>query len=438
MPDLPIVLLGGGFAGCAAARALARVLPQRAVVLASRDNFITYNPLLPEVVGASIAPVHAVAPLRQLAPRARSMMVNVTDIDVAARRLHYLGEGSGEIAYDQLVLAFGTDAKLDLVPGMARYGLPLKTLGDALFLRNRVMSRLEQADLVDDPEQRRWLLQFVIVGGGFSGVEVAGEIADFLRSAQRHYPRVRMDEACITLLHKGEQILPELPRRLGDVGCRMMRADGIRIELGARVLRADARGVHWRDAAGEERITPAGTIVCTLGTEPNPLVANLAARCAGLAIERGRIVTAPDMSVPACPGVWAIGDCAAVPNAMDGSTSPPTAQFAERQGTQLARNLAAHLGGQPTRAFRFRALGQLSSIGHHSAVAEVLQVQASGLVGFLMWRALYLMKFPTFARKARIFLEWTWDLVFSQDIANLRFVRSRMPAPDGAARQAHP
>lgn len=428
MPDLPIVILGGGFAGCAAARALTRVLRQRDVVLASRDNFITYNPLLPEVVGASIAPVHAVAPLRQVAPRARAMMVNVTHIDFAARRLHYLGEGSGEIAWDQLVLAFGTDAKLDLVPGMERYGLPLKTLGDALFLRNRVMSRLEQADLVDDPEQRRWLLQFVVVGGGFSGVEVAGEIADFLRAARQFYPRVRMDEACVTVLHKGDHLLPELPARLGDAGCRMMREDGISIELHARVLAANDRGVSWRDGSGQERFTAAGTIVNTLGTEPNALLGTIADGHPGLTIARGRIVTNADMSVPGLPGVWAIGDCAAVPNAQDGAASPPTAQFAERQGRQLAANIGASIAGQPTRPFRYRALGQLSSIGRHSAVAEVLSLQASGLVGFLLWRALYLMKFPTFARKARIFLEWTWDLVFRQDIANLKFVRSRPPA----------
>lgn len=181
-----IVIVGGGFAGARLAQRLAARLPESwRVTLLSRENFITYNPLLPEVVGASLLPGHVIAPLRQLSKRARVCMVQVTDIDLTARTVHYLGEGEGVVKYDELVLACGQSADLSLVKGMARYALPLKTLGDALFMRNRAIVRLEQAELQPDPQLRRWLSSFVVIGGGFSGVEVAGGLADFLRASRR-------------------------------------------------------------------------------------------------------------------------------------------------------------------------------------------------------------------------------------------------------------
>jgi NADH dehydrogenase len=409
-----LVIIGGGFAGARLAQRLEARLPEGwQVTLLSRENFITYNPLLPEVVGASLLPGHVIAPLRQLARRTRVQMVQVRDIDFDTRTVHYLGEGSGAVQYDELVLACGQGADLSLVKGMAQYALPLKTLGDALFMRNRAIVRLEQAELQPDREARRWLQSFVVIGGGFSGVEVAGGLMDFLRASRRYYRAC--GEPSVTLVHSGDRLLPELSPALGEFAERKMREQGIVVRLGARCARVDDRGVTLKD--GE--ILTAGTVICTIGTAPNPLIAALPLRK-----ERGRVVVSPDMSVPDAPGVWALGDCAAVPNAHDGGTSPPTAQFAERQARQLADNIVRKARGAATRPFRYRPIGQLAAIGHNKAVAELFGFKLAGFAAWLLWRGVYLLKIPTFGRKVRLYLEWNWAMFFPPDIAHLGYART--------------
>jgi NADH:ubiquinone reductase (H+-translocating) len=423
-----IVIIGGGFAGANVARSLEKALPENwEIVLLSRDNFITYNPLLPEVVGASLLPGHVIAPLRQVTKRSRVYMVQVTDIDLAERTVHYLGEGSGEIRYDELVLACGQGANLAIVKGMARYALPLKTLGDSLFMRNRAIVRLEQAELQPDLGLRRWLTSFVVIGGGFSGVEVAGGLADFLRASRRFYKSV--DDVRVHLVHSGDRLLPELSPGLGRFAERKMRGQGIDVRLNTRCVRVDDRGITLDD--GE--LLSAGTVICTIGTAPNPLIAELS-----LPKSRGRLEVAPDMSVPSAPGLWAVGDCAAVPNARDGKISPPTAQFAERQARQLAANIVRKVRGAPTRPFTYKPMGQLSAIGHNKAVAEVLGIKVAGFVAWLMWRGVYLLKIPTLGRKVRLFLEWNWAMFFPPDISHLGYTRTRRVAPgaDESGQQA--
>jgi NADH dehydrogenase len=419
METKTIVIIGGGFAGARLAERLEHSLPAEwRIVLLSRENFITYNPLLAEVVGASLLPGHVIAPLRQITKRAHVYMVQVTEIDLAERTVRYLGEGSGEIRYDELVLAVGQAANLDLVKGMARYALPLKTLGDSLFMRNRAIVRLEQAELQPDPELRRWLTSFVVIGGGFSGVEVAGELADFLRASRRYYRSV--DEVRVHVVHSSDRLLPELSPGLGRFAERKMREQGIDVRLNARCARVDDRGITLAD--GE--VLTAGTVICTIGTAPNPLIAELP-----LPKNRGRLEVAPDMSVPGAPGVWALGDCAAVPNASDGKVSPPTAQFAERQARQLAKNIARKARGEPTRPFSYKPVGQLSAIGHNRAVAEVFGIKLAGFVAWLMWRGVYLLKIPTLGRKVRLFLEWNWAMFFPPDISHLGYIRTRRMGP---------
>lgn len=428
MTPKKLVILGGGFAGARLAEELdGRLPPEWQVTLVSRENFITYNPLLPEVVGASLLPGHVIAPLRQLSRRTRVAMVQVTNIDLAERTLDYLGEGPAVIHYDELVLACGQSADLSLVKGMARYALPLKTLGDALFMRNRAIVRLEQAELQPDPEHRRWLSSFVVVGGGFSGVEVAGGLADFLRASRRYYASV--DDIRVHLVHSGDRLLPELSPALGEFAARKMRARGIDVRLNARAARVDDRGLTLTD--GE--FLQAGTVICTIGTAPNPLIAALP-----LPKQRGRLEVAPDMSVPGAAGVWALGDCAAVPNARDGKTSPPTAQFAERQARQLAANLVRKARGQATRPFRYRPMGQLAAIGHNKAVAELFGVKLAGFVAWLLWRGVYLLKIPTLGRKVRLFLEWNWAMFFPPDISHLGYARTRRIVPSATDDEHEP
>lgn len=411
-----IVIFGGGFAGTALARALERRLPDGcSVTLISQENFITYHPLLAEVVGASLLPGHVVAPHRQMVRRTAVCMATVSHIDLDNRVLHYLGEGSGELPYEHLVIACGTNANLALVRGMSAYALPLKTLGDALFLRNRIVSRLEAASLQSDPEARRWLTSFIVIGGGYSGVEVAGEIEDFVRSSLRYYPMIDPADVRVVLLHGADRLLPEISAKLGAFAHEKMMKSGIEVHLGARVVRVDDRGVTLDGGA----TIVGGTVVCTIGTAPNPMIADL-----GLPTERGRIKVAPDMSVAGRPGLWAIGDCAAVPNARDGKLSPPTAQFADRQARQLADNILASIAGQPTRPFSYAPAGQLCSIGHNKAVAEIFGLRLSGFIAWLLWRGVYLLKIPTFARKVRLYLEWNWAMFFPPDVVHFNYRRS--------------
>jgi NADH:ubiquinone reductase (H+-translocating) len=419
-----LVIVGGGFAGITLAERVEHLLPPGwALTLISQENFITYNPLLPEVVGASLLPGHVVAPLRQMIHTSSVCMARVSEIDLEARQVHYLGEGTGIVAYDQLVIACGVQANLDLVKGMANHALPLKTLGDALFLRNRIISRLEAAELQADVTARRWLMTFVVIGGGFSGVETAGELVDFIFASLKYYPRIRREDVRVVLLHSQDRLLPELPASLGNFAFRKMQMHGLEVRLNARAVRIDDRAV----TLGDGELIAAGTVICTIGTMPHSLVSALP-----IAKERGRIVTNPDMSIPGLDGVWALGDCAAVPNARDGKISPPTAQFADRQARQLARNIAMKLRGRPTQPFSYQPKGQLSSIGHNKAVAQIYGIKLSGFIAWLMWRGLFLLKIPTLARKTRLFLEWNWAMLFPPDISHFGYRRS---GNNGSAQQ---
>jgi NADH dehydrogenase len=223
----------------------------------------------------------------------------------------------------------------------------------------------------------------------------------------------------VTLVHGGDRLLPELRPRLAEKAARGMRQRGIEILFEALARAVDGDGLTVALPDGTERRIEAGTVVSTVGTAPNPLVAAL-----GLPVENGRIRTRPDMSVEGLPGLWAIGDCAAVPNAATGATAPPTAQFAVREARQLARNLGRLRDGRSARPFAFGGLGTLATIGNRRGVAEVLGVPVTGFPAWLLWRAFYLSKMPTLSRRVQIFVAWTWDMLFPSDTAQLRFTSS--------------
>jgi NADH:ubiquinone reductase (H+-translocating) len=416
-----IVIVGGGFAGTTLARSLQAQLGESAdLTLISEESTSTFNPLLPEAVGASIFPEQVVAPLREMlmpGPGRRFVMGRVTDVDTISKTLNCQTlSGPRTVPYDHLVLAFGNRARLDLIPGMAEHALPLKTVGDALEIRNVVLRRLARIELEADMLLRQSLGHFVVIGGGFSGVEVAGELVDCLRSIRRFYPRVADAELKVTVLQDLDRLLPELSPRLGQAALQSLRRRGVDVRLGARAAHISETGVGL--ASGEA--IAAHTVIGTIGTRSNRLVEAM-----GLATERGRIVVRPDMRVPGHEGVWALGDCALVPNAQDGKPSPPTAQFAVRQGRQLAANLLAALEGRALRDFAHRSRGQMASIGHMKGVAEVFGVPLSGLPAWFVWRAYYLSQMPTLRRKLRLFVEWTWGMFFPTDITHLRFTPSR-------------
>ncbi|MEX3790368.1 NAD(P)/FAD-dependent oxidoreductase [Paraburkholderia sp. BR14374] len=422
-----IVIVGGGFAGTTLAQALEKALPAPyRVVLVSDESYSTFNPMLAEVVGASVFPEQVIVPIRQLLRRTRFIMATVHDVDFERREIHgNTLAGPRRIAFEHLIFAFGTRANLDLIPGMAEHAMPLKLVGDAMFIRNHVLRRLACIELEVDPAVRRRLGHFVVVGGGFSGVEVAGQLADYLHSVKQYYKLVRDDELAVTLLQDANRLLLEMPEALGRMAAEEMMERGIDVRLETRAARVDADCVTLED--GES--IAASTVICTIGTKPNPLVERLAVRLS-LPTQRGRIETDSDMSVSGMPSIWAMGDCALVRNAATGQPSPPTAQYAVAQARQLADNLLRKLGGYHTEPFSYVARGMMATIGHMKGVAQIYGVSVGGLPAWLLWRAFYLSRVPTLGRKLRIFVEWTWSMFFSTDITHLRFTRSH--EADGA------
>ena len=284
-----------------------------------------------------------------------------------------------------------------------------------MHIRNMVLRRVAQIELETDPAVRRRLGHFVVIGGGFSGVETAGELADCLKGIRRYYPRVAKDELKVTLLQDQPRLLLELSERLGVAAHRSLAARGVDVRTSTRATCVGPRAVAL--AGGE--MLHAATTICTIGTRPNALVERMT-----IPVERGRIVVNPDLSVRDTAGLWAIGDCALVTNARNGRFAPPTAQFAVREARHLAANLLAVLQGAPTRAFDYRARGSMAAIGHKKGVADVFGIPLWGLPAWLLWRAYYLSQMPTLGRKVRIFVEWTWGMFFPTDITHLRFTRS--------------
>ncbi len=433
-----IVIVGAGFAGTTLVRAMAKRLPPGvSITLVSDESYTTFNPMLPEAVGASVFPEQVVVPVREMLPPAaghRFIMGSVTQVDTQAKVLHCRTlAGDLNLPYAHLVLAFGNRARLDLLPGMAEHALPLKTVGDAMHIRNTVLRRLARIELESDPVLRRELGHFIVIGGGFSGVEVAGELVDCLHSIRRYYPQVRPDELQVTVLHGTERLLPELSPHLGQAALRSLLQRGVAVHLQTRAASVSEGCVQLLPAPGQATgaVLKGQTLICTIGTEANPLACKL-----GLPMSGGRIVVAPDLSVPEHPGVWALGDCAAVPNALDGKLSPPTAQYAVRQARHLAANLLASLAQQTTQPFSYKCRGMMASIGHLKGVAEVAGVPLTGWLAWLVWRGYYLSQMPSFGRKLRIFWEWTWGMFFPPDITHLRFTRSHELRADEQRRQA--
>jgi len=411
-----IVIVGGGFAGAKLTRLLQKRAQFADITLVSEESYTTFNPMLAEVVGATVFPEHVVAPLRETVGRARFVMGTVGNVDFANKRLRCdTLKGGIELDYDHLVLAFGNRARVDLIVGMAEHAVVLKTVGDAMHIRNLVLRRLAQIELETDPQLRRCLGHFVVVGGGFSGVEVAGALADSLREIRRYYPGVKPEELRVTLLQNVDRLLVELPASLGQAAERSLAKRGVDVKTMTGATAVGARDLTLNNG----QVLSAATTICTIGTMPNALTSRLV----GIATERGRIVCDADLSVAGVDGVWALGDCALIKNGDDGF-APPTAQFAVAEAKHLAGNLIASDQGATTKPFAYRARGMMATVGHLKGVARVFGIKLTGLPAWMLWRAYYLGQMPTFGRKLRIFVEWTWGMFFPPDITHFRFTRS--------------
>lgn len=423
-----ILILGGGFAGVYTAMYLERGLfwgerDQYEISLVSLENYMVFQPLLPEVISGTIETLHVITPIRRLAKRTRLHTREIVAIDLQ-RKVATLGPEflpkTKDVSFDHLVVALGSRLNSDLVPGMREHAIPFKYLGDALRLRTAIVQALEEADTETDADERRRLLTFVVGGGGFSGVECIAELHDFLRSAVSAYQSIKISDLRVILLQSADRILPELGESLAKYAHRILERRGIEIRLHTRLKAVTAEGaVLQRKGATESEFIPARTVVATVPAAPHRLVEQLP-------VEKdkgGRIVVLPEMHVPGTPYVWALGDCAAVPQP-DGIMSPPTAQHALRQAQTCASNILATLRGTPLRRFSFTGLGKLASLGHRSAVAEVLGVKLRGFIAWIFWRAIYLSKFPGLDRKWRIFTDWCLDLFLPRDITEVRIFRA--------------
>jgi NADH:ubiquinone reductase (H+-translocating) len=417
--SFPIVILGGGFAGAYCARALRLGLREntsKSVALLADQNAMLFHPMLAEVSGSSISPLHVVNPLRLFCKGSEIFMGGVDEIDLEQKTVSFSPAPFAppvNLTFDHLVLAIGSVVDVSRVPGMPEHGYLMKTVGDAMRLRSDVLARLEAASVLSEEPIRRKLLTFVIVGGGYSGVETAGQIWDLLRDVQRLYPRINPKEFRLVLVHSGSHLLPQIGEELGKYCEVQLRSRGIEVRLNTRVNAITSE----RAILNTGDTIETNTVVTTVGNATNPVIKKLMDRY-HLANEKGRLVTEPTMQVKGYKNLWSAGDCAAVP-LKDGSVSPATAQFAMRQGSLLGKNILAARNGQTIQPFRFKTLGEMASLGHRNAVGKVLGFKVSGFLGWLMWRATYLYKLPGLEQKSKVFFEWSLELLFPRDISLL-------------------
>jgi len=418
-----ILILGGGFAGVYTAVYLGKGMTadERAnieVTIVSNENYIVFQPFLPEVISGTIETLHCITPIRRMAKHAQLYTRLIEEIDLEKKTVRLAPEYVPKpiiLKYDHLVVGLGTKLNYDLVPGMREHAIPFKYLGDALRLRNQAVGVLEEAAIETDPEERRRLLTFVVGGGGFSGVECIAELNDFLTSAVKAYPGIEREEIHCVLLQSADRILPELGESLAIYAQEILENRGVEIQLNVRLRAVSGDGAIVMDKATKEStIIASRTVVTTVPSAPHDLVTTLPCE-----LDRGRIVVTENMDVPDHPGLWAVGDCAAVPQ-VDGITSPPTAQHALRQAKTCANNILATIRGKKMKRFGFTGLGKLASLGRMSAVAEVFGFKMKGVIAWVFWRTVYLSKFPGFDRQIRIGIDWFLDLLLPRDITQVR------------------
>jgi NADH:quinone reductase (non-electrogenic) len=423
-----VLILGGGFGGIYAAIELERALRGRrdvSITLVTRDNYFLFTPMLHEVAASDLEMNTIVNPLRKLLQRVKTFTGNIETINLQRRCVavtHGFDRHVHELSYDHLIIALGSSTNFFGLPGVRDAALTIKTLDDAIELRNRLITHLEEANSECAADERQPLLTFVVVGAGFAGVETLGGIHDFLREAIRFYPNLTPEFVRTILISSDEFILPELGKKLGVYAQKKLGARGVEIITSTRVTGVLDGVVELSDG----RTIPATTLIWAAGNAPNPLVAALPIPKSG-----GRILVDEYLVVNEFPGVWALGDCALIPDPKTGGFHPPTAQHAIREARCVARNVAADIVGGKKKQFRFSTFGRLAAIGRRTGVANVFGLRFSGFLAWWLWRTIYLFKLPRLEKKMRVALDWTLDLCFAKDFA---CVAARHPSSTTASR----
>lgn len=409
-----ILFVGGGYVGMYAALELQKLLRDGAyLTLVNPENFMLYQPFLPEVASGNIEPRHVVVPLRQVLRRARIVVGEAVEIEHEGRTATVRTEDgeSLRLDYDVVVVGAGSRSRVLPIPGLAELGIGFKSVAEAIYLRNHVIGRLDAAAGTPDAERRRAALTFVFVGGGYAGVEALAELEDMASAAMRFYPQLRRDDMRWVLVEAADTILPEIGRDLAAYVRRHLEERGIAVWLGTQL--ESAEGGMMRLSNGER--FRAETLVWTAGVAPEPV----ARRSSFPVDERGRVLVDEFLRVQGVKDAWAAGDNAAIPDLVTGGTAPPTAQHALREARRLARNVAASLSDGELQPFRHRNLGQLASLGRYKGAAKVLGLRLTGFPAWWLHRTYHILMMPTLARKSRIVADWTVGLVFPRDIAQL-------------------
>ena len=423
-----VVIAGGGFGGTHAARELERLMPKQSarLILVNDVNFLLYTPFLPEAAAGTLEPRHVVTPLREILKHTYLRLGAISAHDPPTRTVELTShDGSREeLRYDQLVLALGSVSRLLPVPGLDEHAIGFKSLADAIWLRNHVVETLEEANASENPASREQLLTYVFVGGGYAGLEALAELQDFAADAMDSYPRARLHGMRWILVEAAGRVLPEIDPKLAEYAVRELRGRGIDIRLETRIEEVEKTSV--RLSTGE--MIPTRTVVWTTGVVPHPSLASLNVPLS----DTGRVRVDEYMRVADTAQVWAIGDCAAVPDpdAERHRPSPPTAQHAIRQGRTVARNVAAELGVGSPAPFEYHNKGQFVNLGRYKAVGMLGRYTFSGFPAWWMARTYHLSQIPGTARKIRAAVDWTVGLPFGRDVAEVGSIGHPRPLRD--------
>jgi NADH dehydrogenase len=427
------VILGGGFAGVECARQLESKFGNDSeieIVMVSEDNFLLFTPMLPQVASGMLETRHIVLPIRTICKKTKFYEGRIKNIDPWGKLVTLWGTGEKRgisIHYDFLIIALGSETNFFGMADVEKNAYTMKTLNDAVMLRNRVIDMLEQAENETNPILRKSFLNFVVVGGGFAGIETAGELMDLLLDARKHYPTIHKEDLKVIVLEALGMILPGFNKKLADFAKDKMIERGIDIRLKTAVTSFDGNEVtiksldeNQKNPIDESKIDSiiTKTLIWTAGVTPvNTIKRSM------FKTDKGKVIVNDYLEVSEFPGVFAIGDCALHIDPLTQRPIPPTAQIAEAQAKIAAKNLIALIKNSKKEKFVYHSKGQMAIIGKRSGIATFLGMNISGFWAWLIWRNVYLSKITTFEKKIRIFLDWTIDMFFDRDVSRLKLMK---------------
>lgn len=423
-----IVILGGGFGGVYTAMHLEKMLkklPDWEIALVNRENYFVYQPMLPEVVGGSLGLLDTVSSLRKLLPKTNLYIREIDQIDIQNKKIILTPQFSHkahQLAYDHLVFSLGTVTDFRGMTGLHEHALPFKNLADSLKIRNHIIDAIETAANESDPDLKKRLMTFVVGGGGFSGTELVAEVNDFARTLVKKSSSLSKEDLRVVLIHSKDRLMDrELSPSLGEYAGKILQKRGVEIHFGEHLASATPQEAILK--SGEK--IPSKTIISTVPSSPNPLIEGLP-----IPQERGRIKTDLTFQVEESDHLWALGDCAVTPHPSGNGVCPPTAQFAIRQAKIAAENIVAAIQNKPKEKFTFTGMGMMGALGHRRAVAELFgKIKFSGVLAWMLWRAVYWVKLPGLDRKVKVAFSWLLDTIFPIEAVQLKIAPSSGIAP---------